>query len=196
MFHICDEENFKGLIDKVAAEPIDEEPYNIVRDPKPVVETVCTFDGVPINLESWTKGGGVAEDSAKVGKAKTAPDAKLAKSAGKTDGEKKDDGKVVEEVVADDKKKKDQVVEVDASVEVKAEDAPSVGKGSNFDSVAKSAKTSQETEAKSNKKFEKCCDDQKRIDIFKEGVRKLGVDSKTKADADNVLKEFDKLMKK
>lgn len=193
MFNINDEDKFLGAIEAVAAEPIDEEPYSIVKDPKPVVESVCTFDGVQIDLESWTKSDGVATDSNKVGKAKTATDPKLTKAAPKTSSEKKDGGKVVEKDEVDDKKKKEQIVEVNAEAEVKAEKAPEAGKGGEFDKAAKSAATSQESEAKSNKKFAAGCDNQKKVEIFKKGVAKLGVDSKTKADADKVLKEFDQI---
>ena len=151
------------------------------------------FDGVPIDLESWSKSDGVATDSNKVGKAKTAPDPKLTKAAPKTSSEKKDDGKLVEKDEVDDKKKKDQIVEVNAEAEVKAEKAPEAGKGGEFDKAAKSAATSQESEAKSNKKFAPGCDIQKRIDMFKKGVAKLGVDEKTKADTTKILKEFDQI---
>jgi hypothetical protein len=193
MFHVTDEDKFLDLIDSVAAEPIDEEPYSIVKDPKPVVESVCTFDGVQIDLESWSKSDGVATDSNKVGKAKTAPDPKLTKAAPKTSTEKKDDGKLVEKVEVDDKKKKEQVVEVNAEAEVKAEKAPEAGKGGEFDKAAKSAATAQEGDAKSNKKFAKGCDIQTRIDLFKKGVEKLGVDAKSKADTTKILKEFDQI---
>ena len=66
-------------------------------------------------------------------------------------------------------------------------------KSGEFDKAAKSAATSQESEAKSNKKFAAGCDVQKKIEIFKKGVAKLGVDAKTKADADKVLKQFDQI---
>ena len=195
MFHITDEDQFMGLINQVAAEPIDEEPYSLVRDPKPVVETVCSFDGVQINLESWTKGDGVSTNSEKVGKAKTAPDPKLTKAAPKSVNEKKEDGKIVENDAVADKKKKDQIVEVNADAEVKAKTPADAGKGSSFDTVAKSAAKSNEGDAKSNKKFAAGCDKQKKVDLFKDGVKKLGVDAETKSKVDNFLKDFDEISK-
>ena len=195
MFHITDEDQFMGLINQVAAEPIDEEPYSLVRDPKPVVETVCSFDGVQINLESWTKGDGVSTNSEKVGKAKTAPDPKLTKAAPKSANEKKEDGKIVENDAVADKKKKDQIVEVNADAEVKAKTPADAGKGSSFDTVAKSAAKSNEGDAKSNKKFAAGCDKQKKVDLFKDGVKKLGVDAETKSKVDNFLKDFDEISK-
>ena len=99
----------------------------------------------------------------------------------------------MEKVEVDDKKKKEQVVEVNAEAEVKAEKAPEAGNGGEFDKAAKSAATAQEGEAKSNKKFAKGCDIQKRIDLFKKGVEKLGVDAKSKADTTKILKEFDQI---
>ena len=195
MFHITDEDQFMGLINQVAAEPIDEEPYSLVRDPKPVVETVCSFDGVQINLESWTKGDGVSTNSEKVGKAKTAPDPKLTKAAPKSVNEKKEDGKIVENDAVADKKKKDQIVEVNADAEVKAKTPADAGKGSSFDTVAKSAAKSNEGDAKSNKKFAAGCDKQKKVDLFKDGVKKLGVDAETKSKVENFLKDFDEISK-
>ena len=195
MFHITDEDQFMGLINQVAAEPIDEEPYSLVRDPKPVVETVCSFDGVQINLESWTKGDGVSTNSEKVGKAKTAPDPKLTKAAPKSVNEKKEDGKIVENDAVADKKKKDQIVEVNADAEVKAKTPDDAGKGSSFDTVAKSAAKSNEGDAKSNKKFAAGCDKQKKVDLFKDGVKKLGVDAETKSKVENFLKDFDEISK-
>ena len=80
------------------------------------------------------------------------------------------------------------------ATEVKDGNTPKASTGE-FDKAAKSAKTSQESDAKSNKKFAKGCDIQTRVKMFKEGVKSLAIDDKTKADADKVLKAFDKFFK-
>jgi len=195
MYNFQNEQDIMSEIARISAEPIDNEPYSLVRDPKPVVESVLDFNGTKIDTGSWTTGDSVTEDKKKVGKAKTAKDPKLTKETPKaTKGEKKDDGKIVEKVDASEKKDDGKTTEVTTATEVKDGDTPKASTGE-FDKAAKSAKTNQESEAKSNKKFAKGCDIQTRIKLFKEGVKSLAIDDKTRADADKVLKEFDKISK-
>jgi hypothetical protein len=179
--------------DRISAEPIDNEPYSLVKNPVPVVESILDFNGHKIDTGSWCTGDGVDENKKKVGKAKTASDPKLAKAAPAKTGEKKDDGKLVENVDAKEKKEKGQTTEVKTNTEVKAEKAPEAGKGGKFDSAAKSAASSNQSGAQKNKKFEENAKLQKHIDLFKKGVRALATDSKTAADAEKVLKKFDKI---
>ena len=197
MFNLFQEDSIMAEFDKIAAEPIDNEPYSLVQNPKPVVESVLDFNGTKVDTGKWCEGSGVCEDKKKVGKAKTAPNPKLTKESAKTkSGEKKDDGKIVENVHAAEKKDDGKVTEVKTTTKVEeSKTAPKATEAKGFDAAAKSAKTSQEGEAKSNKKFAKGCDIQTRIKLFKEGVKALGIDDKTKKDADKVLKEFDKISK-
>lgn len=195
MYNFQNEQDIMAEFDRISAEPIDNEPYSLVQNPKPVVESVLDFNGTKIDTGSWTTGDGVTEDKKKVGKAKTAKDPKLTKETPKTTkGEKKDDGKIVEKVDASEKKDDGKTTEVKTATEVKDGNTPKASTGE-FDKAAKSAKTSQESGAKSNKKFAKGCDMQTRVKLFKEGVRSLAIDDKTKADAEKVLKEFDKFFK-
>lgn len=197
MFNLFQEDSIMAEFDKIAAEPIDNEPYSLVQNPKPVVESVLDFNGTKVDTGKWCEGSGVCEDKKKVGKAKTAPNPKLTKESAKTkSGEKKDAGKIVENVDAAEKKDAGKVTEVKTTTKVEeSKTAPKATEAKGFDAAAKSAKTSQEGEAKSNKKFAKGCDIQTRIKLFKEGVKALGIDDKTKKDADKVLKEFDKISK-
>ena len=55
-------------------EPIDNEPYSLVKNPVPVVESILDFNGHKIDTGSWCTGDGVDENKKKVGKAKTASD--------------------------------------------------------------------------------------------------------------------------
>ena len=196
MYNFQNEQDIMAEFDRISAEPIDNEPYSLVHNPKPVVESVLDFNGTKVDTGSWTTGDGVTEDKKKVGKAKTAKDPKLTKETPKTTkGEKKDDGKIVEKVDASEKKDDGKTTEVKTATEVKDGNTPKASTGA-FDKAAKSAKTSQESGAKSNKKFARGCDIQTRVKMFKEGVKSLAIDDKTKADAEKVIKEFDKISEK
>lgn len=190
-FNVFEDDSLMAEFDRIAAEPIDDEPYSLVQNPKPVVESILDFNGHKIDTGSWCSGEGVDETKKKVGKAKTASDPKFAKAAPATKGEKKDDGKVVENVDAKEKKDDGKVTEITTSTEVKAEKAPKAG--ANFDSAAKSAVSGNQKDADGNKKFTESSKLQKNIDLFKKGVRDLARDSKTAADAEKVLKKFDKI---
>lgn len=191
-FNVFEDDALMAEFDRISAEPIDNEPYSLVHNPKPVVESVLDFNGHKIDTGSWCEGDGMAEDKKKVGKAKTAPDPKLTKATATAKaGEKKDDGKLVENVDAKEKKDDGKVTEVKTNTEVKVEKAPKAGSGSSFDGAAKSAATSNQKGAESNKKFEENAKLQKRIDLFKKGVRALATDKKTAADAEKILKKFD-----
>ena len=197
MFNVYEDDAIMAEFDRIAAEPIDDEPYSLVHNPKPVVESILDFNGHKIDTGSWCSGEGVDETKKKVGKAKTASDPKLTKAAPKSTNEKKEDGKVVENDTVADKKKKDQIVEVNADAEVKAETPADAGKGSSFDTVAKSAASSNQKDADKEKKFEENCKKQNNLDdnikLFKKGVKSLVTDKKTAADAEKVLKRFDQI---
>lgn len=190
-FNVFEDDALMAEFDRISAEPIDDEPYSLVHNPKPVVESILDFNGHKIDTGSWCSGEGVDEDKKKVGKAKTATDPKLAKAAPAKTGEKKDDGKVVENVDAKEKKDKGQTTEVTTNTEVKAEKAPEAGKGGKFDAAAKSAASSNQSGAEKNKKFEANAKLQTNIDLFKKGVKALATDKNTAADAEKVLKKFD-----
>lgn len=192
-FNVFEDDAIMAEFDRISAEPIDNEPYSLVKNPVPVVESILDFNGHKIDTGSWCTGSGVDENKKKVGKAKTASDPKLAKAAPAKTGEKKDDGKLVENVDAKEKKDDGKVTEVKTNTEVKAEKSPEAGKGGKFDSAAKSAASSNQSGAQKNKKFEENAKLQKHIDLFKKGVRSLATDSKTAADAEKVLKKFDKI---
>lgn len=193
-FNVFEDEALMAEFDRISAEPIDNEPYSLVHNPKPVVESILDFNGHKIDTGSWCCGDGVCEDKKKVGKAKTATDPKLTKqSSANKEGEKKEDGKVVENVDAKEKKNAGKTTEVKTNTEVKTDKAPKAGSGSSFDSAAKSAATDNRKGADDNKKFVDGAKLQKSIDIFKKSVRALATDSKTAADAEKVLKKFDKI---
>lgn len=192
-FNVFEDDAIMAEFDRISAEPIDNEPYSLVKNPVPVVESILDFNGHKIDTGSWCTGDGVCEDKQKVGKAKTASNPKLAKAAPEKSGEKKDNGKVVENVDAKEKKADGKTTEVKTSTEVKAEKAPEAGQGGKFDSAAKSAASSNQSGAQKNKKFEENAKLQKHIDLFKKGVRALATDSKSAADAEKVLKKFDKI---
>lgn len=192
-FNVFEDDAIMAEFDRISAEPIDDEPYSLVKNPVPVVESILDFNGHKIDTGSWCSGDGVDENKKKVGKAKTASDPKLAKAAPAKTGEKKDDGKLVENVDAKEKKEKGQTTEVKTNTEVKAEKAPEAGKGGKFDSAAKSAASSNQSGAEKNKKFTESAKLQKHIDLFKKGVRALATDSKTSKDAEKFLKKFDEI---
>ena len=193
-FNIFEDETIMAEFDRISAEPIDTEPYSLVHNPKPVVESIVDFNGNKIDTGSWSTGDGVDENKKKVGKAKTATDPKLTKkTAAEKAGEKKDDGKIIENVDAKEKKDGGKTTEVKTNTEVKVDKAPKAGSGSSFDSAAKSAATDNRKGADDNKKFDDSAKVQKSIDIFKKSVRALATDTKTAADAEKVLKKFDKI---
>ena len=197
MFNVYEDDAIMAEFDRISAEPIDDEPYSLVHNPKPVVESILDFNGHKIDTGSWCSGEGVDETKKKVGKAKTASDPKLTKAAPKSTNEKKEDGKIVENDTVADKKKKEQIVEVNADAEVKAKTPADAGKGSSFDTVAKSAASSNQKDADKEKKFEESCKKQNTLDdnikLFKKGVKSLVTDKKTAADAEKVLKRFDQI---
>lgn len=192
-FNVFEDDALMAEFDRISAEPIDNEPYSLVKNPVPVVESILDFNGHKIDTGSWCSGDGVDENKKKVGKAKTASDPKLAKAAPAKTGEKKDDGKLVENVDAKEKKDDGKVTEVKTNTEVKVEKAPEAGKGGKFDTAAKSAASSNQSGADKNKKFEENAKLQTNIDLFKKGVKALATDKKTSADADKVLKKFDEI---
>lgn len=196
-FNVFEDDALMAEFDRISAEPIDDEPYCLVHNPKPVVESIVDFNGHKIDTGSWCTGEGVDENKTKVGKAKTASDPKLAPAAPKKDGEKKDDGKVVENVDAKEKKDDGKTTEVITNTEVTADESPKAGSGSSFDAAAKSAVTSNQKDADKEKKFEENCKKQmeQNIGLFKKGVKSIATDSKTKSDADKVLKRFDEISK-
>lgn len=192
MFNLFDYDNALDEINKVAAEPIDDEPYNIVANPKPVVESVCDLNGVKIDMTGWSKGEGVDAASKKVGKAKTAPDAKLTtEKATKSAGEKKDDGKIVEKVDAKEKKDDGKVTEVTTATKVEDDKKPKATKSdSAFDSTAKSAQSHNKSGAESKKKKLPDNDIPKKVKIFENAVMSMVTDEKSKADAQKVMEAF------
>lgn len=192
MFNLFDYDNALDEINKVAAEPIDDEPYSIVANPKPVVESVCDLNGVKIDMTGWSKGEGVDTASKKVGKAKTAPDTKLTKESPKnSSGEKKDDGKIVEKVDATEKKDDGKVTEVKTATKVEDDKKPKATNNDKFfDSAAKSAQSSNKSGAESKKKKLPDNDIPKKVKIFESAVMSMVTDEKSKADAEKVLAAF------
>ena len=76
-FNVFENEALMAEFDRISAEPIDDEPYSLVHNPKPVVESILDFNGHKIDTGSWCSGDGVDENKKKVGKAKTASDPKI-----------------------------------------------------------------------------------------------------------------------
>ena len=192
MFNLFDYDNALDEINKVAAEPIDDEPYSIVANPKPVVESVCDLNGVKIDMTGWSKGEGVDTASKKVGKAKTAPNAKLtSETAKKTTGEKKDDGKIVEKVDASEKKDDGKVTEVKTATEVEDKKAPkATSSEKSFDSTAKSAQSSNKSGADSKKKKLPDNDIPAKVKIFENAVMSMAIDAKSREDVKKVMEAF------
>ena len=192
MFNLFDYDKALDEIDRVAAEPIDDEPYNIIANPKPVVESVCDLNGVKIDMTGWSKGEGVDAASKKVGKAKTAPNAKLtSETAKKTSGEKKDDGKIVEKVDASEKKDDGKVTEVKTATKVEDDKKPKASQSvSTFDSTAKSAQSSNKSGAESKKKKLPDNDIPAKVKIFENAVMSMATDAKTREDVKKVMEAF------
>ena len=199
-YSIEEEDKMMALIESIANQPIEaQRPYNEVRNPKPMMESAC-FEGTKVDFSSWT------EDKEKVGKAKTATDPDLTKGnktvknvpeeAKVTLTETKGTDKpVTENDVVNEKKEDKQVTELvtdDASHEAKDEPKPKAGK---FDTAAKSAASAQRSKADSNKKFSEESKKQRKIQMFKDFVKSLGVDEESKAAAEKVLKKFDEISK-
>lgn len=207
-YSVEQEDKILAMFEAIGNQPIEQQrPYNEVRNPKPMMES-AVFDGTKVDLGAWTgakplteakKDTGVIADSKKVGKAKTAgnPDLSKGSKAAKgievaTKGTKK---QVTENDVVTEKKEDKQVTKLvtdDASHEAKGE--PKAKSGS-FDSTAKSAASSQRSKAESNKKFSEESKRQRKIDMFKDFVKSLGVDAETKEAAEKVLKKFDQITK-
>jgi len=193
-YSLEEEERMLSLFESIANQPIEQQrPYNEVRNPRPIVESSAVFDGTKVDLNSWTS------DSKKVGKAKTASNPDLSKGSKAAKGTevatKGTKDQVTENVVVSEKKEDKQVTKLvteDASHEAKGE--PKAKSGS-FDSTAKSTASAQRSKAESNKKFSEESKRQRKIDMFRDFVKSLGVDAKSKADAEKVLKKFDSISK-
>ena len=192
-YSLEEEEKMLSMFESIAEQPIEQQrPYNEVRNPKPMMESAC-FEGTKVDFSSWTA------DSKKVGKAKTASNPDLSKGSkaakGTTVATKGTKDQVTENDVVTVKKEDKQVTKLvteDASHEAKGE--PKAKSGS-FDSAAKSAASAQRSKAESNKKFSEESKRQRKIDLFRDFVKSLGVDEKSKADAEKVLKKFDSISK-
>jgi len=197
-YSIDQEDEILALFNKIADQPIVEaRAYNEVSNPKPIVESAKTFDGTLVDFTSWTS------DSKKVGKAKTAKDTKLdkdgskeAKSDNKTKvPEKADKDQVIENDTVTEKKEDKQVTELvsdNASHEAKGEPSK---KGGDFNTAARNAASSNRSKAESNKKFSEESKRQRKIDMFKDFVKSLGVDAESTANAEKILKKFDEISK-
>jgi hypothetical protein len=199
-FSLEEEDKMLSLFESIANQPIEQQrPYNEVRNPKPMMESAC-FEGTKVDFSSWTA------DSKKVGKAKTASNPDLSKgnkavkgvpaaAKGTQVATKGTDKPVTENDTVTEKKEDKQVTKLvteDASHEAKGEPKAKTG---NFDSAAKSAASAQRSKADSNKKFSEESKKQRKIDMFRNFVKSLGVDEKSKADAEKVLKKFDQISK-
>lgn len=197
MFNLFDYDKALDEISRVAAEPIDDEPYNIIANPKPVVESVCDLNGVKIDMTGWSKGEGVDAASKKVGKAKTAPNAKLTSETAKnTTGEKKDDGKIVEKVDASEKKNGGKVTEVKTATKVEDDKKPKASQSdSTFDATAKSAQSSNKSGAENKKKKLPENDIPAKVKIFENAVMSMATDTKTRSDVKKVMEAFAPLKK-
>lgn len=201
-YSIDQEDEILALFNKIADQPIVEaRAYNEVSKPRPIVEASKTFDGTLVDFTSWTS------DSKKVGKAKTASNPDLAKQSKKapkvTDvstkgtaaATKGTDKPVTKNDTVTEKKEDKQVTQLvtdDASHEAKGE--PKAKSGS-FDSAAKSTASAQRSKADSNKKFSEESKKQRKIDMFRDFVKSLGVDKESKEAAEKVLKKFDQISK-
>lgn len=171
-YSIDQDEGILGIINKIAAEPINESQYTAVRNPKPIVESISVFDDVKVDFSKWTT------DSKKVNKAKTV-DTGSAKQVTENDTveEKKDGGKVTE-IVSD-------------TAEHEAKDEPKAKTGS-FDTAAKNAASSNRSSADARKKFEENCKKQRNNAIeFKSFVESLVVDAESREAADKIIARFE-----
>lgn len=199
-YSLEEEERMLSMFETIGNQPIEQQrPYNEVRNPRPMIESAC-FEGTKVDFSSWTT------DSKKVGKAKTASNPDLSKgnktvkgvpAAAKapTVATKGTDKPVTENDTVTMKKEDKQVTKLvteDASHEAKGEPQAKTGA---FDSKAKSAASAQRSKAESNKKFSEESKRQRKIDMFRDFVKSLGVDEKSKADAEKVLKKFDQISK-
>ena len=189
-----------AMIESIASQPIEaQRPYNEVRNPKPMMES-AVFEGTKVDFSSWTA------DSKKVGKAKTASNPDLSKgnksvkgvpeaAKGKAVETKGTDKPVTENDTVTDKKEDKQITKLvsdDASHEAKGEPKAKSGK---FDSAAKSTASAQRSKADSNKKFSEESKKQRKIDMFRDFVKSLGVDAESKEAVEKVLKKFDQISK-
>lgn len=171
-YSIDQDEGILGIINKIAAEPINESQYTAVRNPKPIVESISVFDDVKVDFSKWTT------DSKKVNKAKTV-DTGSAKQVTENDTveEKKDGGKVTE-IVSE-------------TAEHEAKDEPKAKTGS-FDTAAKNAASSNRSSADAKKKFEENCKKQRNNAIeFKSFVESLVVDAESREAADKIIARFE-----
>lgn len=200
-YSIEEEDKMLAMIEAIANQPIEQQrPYNEVKNPKPIVESAC-FEGVKVDFSGWT------EDKKKVGKAKTASNPDLAKQSKKapkvTDVDTKGtavatkgaEKPVTENDTVTEKKEDKQVTKLvteDASHEAKGEPKAKTGA---FDSKAKSTASAQRSKADSNKKFSEESKRQRKIDMFRDFVKSLGVDKESKEAAEKVLKKFDQISK-
>ena len=200
-YSIEEEDKMLAMFEAIANQPIEQQrPYNEVKNPKPIVESAC-FEGVKVDFSGWT------EDKKKVGKAKTASNPDLAKQSKKapkvTDvstkgtavATKGTDKPVTKNDTVTEKKEDKQVTKLvteDASHESKGEPKAKTGA---FDSKAKSTASAQRSKADSNKKFSEESKRQRKIDMFRDFVKSLGVDKESKEAAEKVLKKFDQISK-
>jgi hypothetical protein len=193
-YSLEEEDKMLSLFESIAEQPIEQQrPYNETSNPKPIVESTAMFEGKKVDLSTWTT------DSKKVGKAKTAVNPDLSKGSKAAKGAvvetKASKEQVTENDVVTEKKEDKKVTKLvtdDTTHEAKGE--PKAKSGS-FDSNAKSTASAQRSKADSNKKFSEESKRQRKIDMFRDFVKSLGVDEKSKADAEKVLKKFDQISK-
>lgn len=182
MYKANEFESILGIIDQIAAEPIDDTPYNIVANPKPVVESVVDFNGIKVDTGSWSSGKGVDASAKSVGAVKV-PSKGSATQVIKQDTvtDKKDDGKVTT---------------LTTKVKAEVSDAPKAGSGNGgFDAIAKAAQAAQKAKVTPKQKFDASCATQNKAELFRGYVKSLAVDEQSARDAEKILAKFDEITK-
>lgn len=183
-YSVNQDEAVLAMIDRIAAEPIDDEQYlGRNANPKPVVESVCVFGDTKVDFSKWNTGDGVSTSSKKVGKAKTAPTKNVAQ--------------VTEFDTTKPKKSEGKLVGMETVVPTEVKDAPKVGNGGKFDTAAKSAVSGVKTKTAANQKFADGFAKQRIAnELFRKHVKSLCVDERTTADCEKILKKFDEITKR
>jgi hypothetical protein len=185
------------LTNKIGSETIDlDDTYNIIKNPKPLVESTNSFSDYGIDVNTWI----ITDDECKLNDIGLGSRAPIIESINKdrppiieektaNKPEEKNISSVIKKVDPVSIKKVDnKIVEEIVNNNIEIKDEPKVISGKTFNSKAETKSNIMAKDAEENKHFSNSCN--KNAKMFTDFIKTLIVDSESKAVVESVLKNF------
>lgn len=190
MFDINADEKAMAILEGICNQPIDNTPFNVIRNPKPLCENkIRLFGDVMFDTEKWSAGSKTVKTSpAPAGKGKTAPEKDV-----KQDTEVKA-VKETKEATANAKAVTQSVTTADPTTDKKGKGENDGGTStakpatqSSFDKKASAARSDLKGAAEDNQKLTKGGLTKKNADLLAKFVQKIGTGDNNKKVVDGIL---------